>query len=480
MSNQHKSGLSRRTFLKAVGLGGVAAATPAIVSCATDKQNDQDPPKGKMTYRVNRSTGDKVSILGYGMMRLPVVGGGGRVNPDDELDQATINRLVDYALDHGVNYFDTSPAYCQGRSEAATGLALARHKAQRHQFYVATKLSNFDSATWSREASIEMYHNSMRDLQIDYIDYYLLHGIGMGREGTGMEEFESRFLQNGMLDYLLAERKAGRVRNLGFSYHGDVAVFDRALQMHDAGRAHWDFVQIELNYLDWKNARRFNPRNTNAEYLYNELAKRGIQCVIMEPLLGGRLSRLPDNLVARLKQRDPQVSTASWAFRYAASFPDVLTCLSGMTFMEHLKDNLRTYCPLHPCSAEERAFLEQIGNDLVNYQLIQCNACNYCMPCPYGLNIPAIFVHYNKCRSEGNTPQDARDPNYVRERRAFLVGYDRSVPKLRQADHCIGCGKCVPHCPQRIDIPHEMSRISRYVEGLREGKPQPIAPDQPQ
>ena len=234
-------------------------------------------------------------------------------------------------------------------------------------------------------------------------------------------------------------------------------------------------MQIELNYLDWEYANEINDRNTDAVYLYGELKKRGIPAVIMEPLLGGRLANVPDPIVAKMKQREPERSVASWAFRFAGTPDGVLTVLSGMTYMEHLRDNLLTYCPLKPISKEEDAFLMGIADDIYNLNTIPCNECNYCMPCPYGINIPAVFSHYNKCIKEGNLahvetdPKERmRDPEYWRRRRAFLIGYDRSVPKLRQADHCIGCGQCVEHCPQRIDIPLTMRQVDEYVEKLRQ------------
>ena len=458
---------NRRTFLKALGLGGATAAAPAVVSCVTgDKQaSTQEPPVGKMTYRKNLK-GEQVSILGYGMMRLPTVGdqGSAREEKDAEIDQEMVNKQIDYAIEHGVNYFDTSPAYCKGLSERALGIALARHK--RSEFYVATKLSNFAPETWSYEASVEMFNNSLKELQVDYIDYMLLHGIGMGDDG--MKCLDERYLNNGVLDFLLEQRENGKIRYLGFSYHGDIQAYDYLLENHDKYK--WDFVQIELNYLDWKHANEINPRNTNAEYLYGELVKRNIPAVIMEPLLGGRLSKLPDALARKLLERDPEHSVASWAFRYAGTWPNVLTVLSGMTYMEHLKDNLLTYCPLQPLNDEEMRFLEEIGNQLAEYNTVPCNDCKYCMPCPYGIDIPAVFTHYNKCLSEGNVPRSTASPTFAQERRAFLVGYDRSVPRLRQADHCIGCNQCSSHCPQRINIPREMHRIAQYVDNLKQQK----------
>lgn len=465
---KNNNNIDRREFLKRIGLGTAAVSATALVGC-NSKNNpvagnvtaQSEIPTDSMTYRTNPKTGEKVSILGYGCMRWPDLdGGAGR--SDTDLDQETINSLVDFAIAHGVNYFDTSPAYCKGRSEAATGIALSRHP--REKFFIATKLSNFAPQTWSRDASLKMYHDSFKNLQVDYIDYLLLHGVGMG---DGMEEFNKRYIDNGVLDYLLKEREAGRIRNLGFSYHGDIAVFDHLLANHDKYK--WDFVQIQLNYLDWHHAKEINPRNTDAEYLYTELAKRNIPAIIMEPLLGGRLSNVPDHIVSRLKQQEPERSVASWAFRYAGSFPNVLTVLSGMTYMEHLQDNLRSFCPLKPLTDSDREFLYDTADLMVQYPTIPCNDCKYCMPCPYGLDIPAILLHYNKCVNQGNVPESQQAENYREARQAFLVGYDRSVPKLRQASHCIGCNQCSPHCPQSIDIPKELHRIDNFVEHLKQG-----------
>lgn len=463
MTTDNKHTMERREFLKRLG-AGAAVTSLALAGCrsrgqgttATDAVSADAIPTDRMTLRTNPKTGEQVSLLGYGCMRWPTLQEEG-----EPLDQETINRLVDTALEHGVNYFDTSPAYCRGRSERATGIALKRHP--RDRYFIATKLSNFAPSTWSREASLAMYRNSFKELQVDYIDYMLLHGVGMG----GMEALHGRYLDNGVLDFLLKERDAGRIRNLGFSYHGDIEVFDYLLARHDKYR--WDFVQIQLNYLDWRHAREINPRNTNAEYLYGELEKRRIPAVIMEPLLGGRLSKVHDHIVARLKQREPERSVASWAFRYAGTHPGVLTVLSGMTYMEHLLDNLHTYCPLKPLTEEEMQYLYDTADLMMQYPTIPCNDCKYCMPCPYGLDIPAILLHYNKCVNQGNIPESAQAENYREARRAFLIGYDRSVPKLRQANHCIGCNQCVHHCPQSIDIPKELNRIDGFVEKLKQG-----------
>lgn len=451
--------MNRRDFLRLVGFG---TATGALALQGCKPKNEADAvigeagavPTDKMTYRSFPTLGDdKVSILGYGCMRWPTM-----PNPDgkgDVIDQEAVNELVDYAIAHGVNYFDTSPVYVQGWSEKATGIALKRHP--RDSYYIATKLSNFSNPT--RENSMAMYQRSFEELQVDYIDYYLLHSLG----GGGMENFRRRYVDNGMLDFLLEERKAGRIRRLGWSFHGSREMFDELLALHD--QYHWDFVQIQLNYVDWHVEKKGNG---GAEYLYNELAKKKIPVIIMEPLLGGRLSKVPDHIVRRLKQRSPEQSVASWAFRFAGSPDMILSVLSGMTYMEHLQDNVRTFSPLVPLTDEEKEFLYETGELINQYPTIPCNDCKYCMPCPYGIDIPAILLHYNKCVNEGNVPEDRQDENYRKARRAFLVGYDRSVPKLRQASHCIGCNQCSEHCPQRINIPRQLHRIDDFVEKLKQ------------
>ncbi|MCD8210240.1 MAG: aldo/keto reductase [Prevotella sp.] len=462
--------ISRRDFIKLLG-GGILASSSLLTACSSKKEEaqalNQEPQEGMMTYRRDPNTKEKVSLLGYGMMRLPTLSNSSAREDNDAIDQEMVNREVDYAIKHGVNYFDTSPMYCQGLSEYSTGIALSRHK--RSEFLIATKMSNMEPETWSKKSSIQMFKNSLKQLRVDYIDYYLLHCIGRG--GDALANFNSRFMDNGILDWLVEQKKLGIIKNLGFSYHGDIRIFDMLLSWHDEGKYHWDFAQIELNYLDWRYAKEINPSNTNADYLYDELLKRGIPAVIMEPLLGGRLVNVPDFIVEKMKRREPQLSVASWALRFAGTPKNVLTVLSGMTFMEHLKENIITFSPLKPLNAKEQDFLQQVADDIFNLKTIPCNDCKYCMPCPYGIDIPGVLLHYNKCINEGNiASKEKQDAAYRSQRRAFLIGYDREVPKLRQADHCIGCGQCNEKCPQRIDIPKEMERIDKYTEDLRSGR----------
>jgi predicted aldo/keto reductase-like oxidoreductase len=463
MKKRNKGAITRRDFFKIAGAGTIAAGA-VIAGCKPQNSVSAEGgtigevPTDKMTYRTNPHSGDVVSLLGYGCMRWPL-----RQKDDgsgeEEIDQETVNELVDYAIAHGVNYFDTAPVYVRGWSETATGIALKRHP--RDKFFIATKLSNQrdDPELRSFEGSVKLYRQSFKNLQVDYIDYYLLHSVGNG----GMKTFMERFYENGMVDFLLMEKEAGRIRNLGWSCQGDIAAFDYLL----AQDIQWDFAQIQLNYQDWQHAT--NPeRNTNAEYLYSELVKHNVPAIIMEPLLGGRLARVPVKAFSMMKEFRPEDTPAQWAFRYAGTPEHVLTVLSGMVYMEYLQEDIRTYAPLEPLNEQEYQMLDKVTEVLIDSDYIQCTECQYCMPCPYGIDIPSTFGHYNRCVSAGKILKSANDDSYKAARREFLVGYDRNVPKLRQADHCIGCEICRPSCPQQINIPEEMHRINRYAENLKQ------------
>ncbi|MBO7471580.1 MAG: aldo/keto reductase [Bacteroidaceae bacterium] len=446
---QHE--MNRRQFLERLGFGSATAlslislgslqviGSPRTIANAL---GDDAPESLKMTYRVQNGTGEKISLLGFGMMRLP-------------REQEQVNELVDYALAHGVNYFDTAPIYGGGNNEIATGNALSRHP--RDKYYVATKMSNQNEGLWPFEKSKEMYENSFRKLQVDYIDYYLLHSVG----GGGIDNLKARFIDNGLLDFLLEERKAGRIRHLGFSYHGDVKVFDWLLDNND--KYHWDFVQIQMNYLDWTHAQRRGRRgrgDANAEYLYGRLEKLGIQAVIMEPLRGGGLSNVQDDVREQLARARKDDTPARWGFRWVGSKPNVLTALSGMNRMEHLKENLETFSPLDPCTNVENELLERIADKMSGMPTIGCTTCAYCMPCKHGVDIPGNFAFYNKAVVDGRLPlPDASAADFEEKRQAYLTAYQAAIPSKARANRCQDCGECLPKCPQELPIPTHLSRL---------------------
>lgn len=440
--------MKRRDFIK---IGGAAVLTAA---CAPRIKEEAPVTKG-MEYRTNPINGDKTSLLGYGCMRWPMIPG-----PDgkDIIDQEAVNEMVDYAMKSGINYYDTSPAYLQGQSEKAAAIALGKYP--RDSYYLATKLSNFGDS--SPEASKKMFEESLKIFNTDYIDYYLLHAIG----GGGRSAYEARYVDNGMVDWLKQKKEAGAIRNLGFSFHGAPETFDYFMSLHDNGEILWDFVQIEMNYVDWNHAD--GVRNTNASYLYAELDKRGIPIMVMEPLLGGRLANVPANIEAQMKARDPEHSVASWAFRFVGSYPRIQVLLSGMSSMDPLKENVETFSNFRYMTDEELEFMERMATEMKEYPMVNCTSCKYCMPCPYGIDIPGVFQHYNRCITEGTYAQTTEQKNYQRLKKAYLSSYDKTIDKVRQADHCIGCGQCIEHCPQSIKIPDELLRIARYVEALKQ------------
>ena len=408
------------------------------------------------------SDGKKISLLGYGAMRLPTIDGrhatarrGGKPQEGYSaaaIDQQHLNRQVAHMLDNGVNYFDTSPAYCRGESEGALGKALAASGYARDTYLIATKLSNFAPVQYPLAECKKMFEASLKNLQTDYIDNYLLHSIGNG----GFETFEKRYLTNGALDWCCELREQKRIRNLGFSFHGDPKAFEWCMENH--GKYKWDFCQIQMNYVDWRHAKAVNKRNLDAKYLYETLAAKKIPVVVMEPLLGGRLARYNWALAHELTPLDPEASLARWAFRFCASFDNVMTILSGMTFDEHIDENIETFTRVKRCTEEEFAALERAAQALLELKTIPCNTCNYCMPCPYGLDIPTILTFRNRIISEKTlVPAET-----------VLRLYRETIPEeLRRADHCTGCSRCSPHCPQSIDIPRVIAEIDAWIDKLK-------------
>ena len=450
--DENRQNMSRREFLRRIGLGAGSAVAlmalePLNVLAENSGEGDKKSGENRMTYRVQHGSGKPVSLLGFGMMRLP--------NDQDE-----VNRLVDYAIEHGVNYFDTAPMYMGGQSEVLTGNALSRHP--REKFFVATKMSNQNRRLWSFDESKAMYERSFERLKVDHIDYYLLHSIG-----GGMESLKGRFLDNGVLDFLLKEREAGRIKHLGFSYHGDVRDFDWLIDRQE--EYHWDFCQIQMNFLDWRHASLRGGRrvDADAEYLYAKAEKAGVQCVVMEPLRGGAFGKMADELTSQLRAVRPNDSTARWAFRWVGSYPNILTTLSGMNRMEHLKENIETFSPLEVCTEAENKLLAQIADQMSGFPTIPCTTCAYCMPCPYGVDIPGNFAYYNEAVNSHVLPlPDKTAADFAAHKQQFVDGYQKALADQKQwAYQCQDCEECLPKCPQQIRIPNQMARIVETLRG---------------
>ncbi len=450
---------SRRTALKimAASGAGIVLGGSLLNSCkgnsakATPVSKSPAPANDKIVSRHIDSTGDTVGLLGLGCMRLPQQGGQtGGFGRGGAIDQEQVNAMVDYALEHGINYFDTAPAY--NGSETAMGIALKRHP--RESFLLATKMSNFNGG--SAADARQMFSTSLERLQTDYIDYFLLHGASSKRD------MDNRFVNNGVMDYIQSEKAAGRIRHIGFSFHGSRSDMDYMLSLYD--KYHWDFIQIQMNYLDWEAQ---SARNADAQYLYNAIYQRNIPIVVMEPVRGGALANVNDKFREMMAEAHPELSPAGMALSFVASYPGILTVLSGMSNMDQLTENVATFTNFKPFGEEDKNLLLKIARMQRENSAIGCTACRYCMPCGFGVDIPANFQVYDKSANEYSLPNPSgeHDKDYAKNRRAFLNKYNALDEGIR-ADKCANCRACVSKCPQHIDIPSQLTKIKNLVAEL--------------
>ena len=405
----------------------------------------KEAPDGtKIDTRTWSKMGETLGMLGLGCMRLPTLGGGGGgFGRNAPLDQDAVNAMIDYAIAHGVNYFDTAPAY--GQSEVVTGKALNRHP--RSSFKIATKISNMNGRA-TLEAGKNMFETSLKNLQVDYIDFLLLHNL------QNMDGFNSRFRDNGLFDWLLEQKAKGRIRHIGFSFHGTNADLPGLVDLYD-----WDFVQIQLNYADWKEMSRGwggSSGTTSAEYRYKYLEGKGIPVLVMEPVKGGQLANVNESVAAVMKERHPDLTPAANALTFVGSLPGVMVTLSGMSNMEQLKENVSLFTGFKPFDQKEMDFMLTVADLHKSKGQIPCTACAYCMPCPAGVDIPGNFKIFNSASDallSSDTGKSTTD-----KRKAFLAQYKAQDEAVR-ADACIGCKVCLRKCPQHISIPQHMERI---------------------
>ncbi len=407
--------MDRREFLK--GLALLAALAPLHGFAAkTGGAQSRETAETELTRRRYKNTSETLPLLGFGMMRLPRT-------PSGSIDEAVAQRMVDRAMEAGVNYFDTAWPYHGGQSEIFTGKALKKHP--RESFYLADKMPVWEVRETSDFERI--FNEQLRKCQVDYFDFYLVHTLNAG-SWKNMKDKK-------IIPFLDRMKKEGKIRRVGFSFHDRPQALPGIL-----GDYPWEFVQLQINYLEWEQGA--------AREIYETASKAGVPIIIMEPLRGGALIRLPEQSAAALKRADRNATPASWALRFAGSLPNVLVVLSGMSLPEHLEENIRTFSPLKPLSDAERAALADSVRIRSVKDAVPCTSCEYCLPCPVGIPIPKIFSAYNDAKLGRDFQHD------------FQKAYAAIDPEER-ASACVKCNKCVKHCPQGIDVPKELARIDK-------------------
>ena len=378
--------------------------------------------------------GVKVSALGMGNMRLPTLDG-----KDDNINREKAQEIIDYAMSHGINYYDTAYRYHGGQSERFIGAALKAYP--RESFYLASKfpghmmvkkeggMVGFTSglAGWPDNTVEGVFKEQLEKCQVDYFDFYLLHNVNE----ASLAIYDDPDLK--VVDFVQRMKAEGKIRHLGFSSHASsAATIDDFLTRHEGV---FDFVQIQLNYLDWK--------LQDAKGKYEAIAKHGLKVVVMEGVRGGRLANLPEEQLAKLQALRPGDSAARWALRWLQNLPEVAVVLSGMTTLEQIQENVETFAAPNPLDEEEKALLREVADSMLNW--VPCTACRYCTEgCPMELDIPKIIAAYNGMKNGD-----------------FMARYDPDTadPSM-DPRRCVGCGACASICPQSIRIPEILAEFA--------------------
>ncbi|GFI23768.1 aldo-keto reductase YhdN [Lachnospiraceae bacterium] len=375
-----------------------------------------------MEYREMEKMGIRTSLLGFGCMRFPT-------NTDDSINEEETLDMIDKAYQSGVTYFDTAYPYHGGKSEEVTGRALARYP--RDSYYLATKLPIWEVKSVADAERI--FQEQLKRLQKDYVDFYLMHALNAGSWKT-IKELD-------LLGYCEKLRTEGKIKYLGFSFHDEYAVFEEILTAYP-----WDFCQIQLNYMD---------KDTQATLKGVELAKKlKIPMIIMEPIKGGSLAKLPyDGIDELFKKALPEASTSSWALRYAGSFDNVKVVLSGMSTMAQVEDNLDTFAHFEPLNETEQRIIEQVADALNKRVQNGCTGCRYCMPCPAGVDIPRCFGIWNRYHIYENVNETK-------------WSWTHNIEAEKKASNCIKCGKCEQACPQHIAIREDLACLQEELDSI--------------
>lgn len=365
--------------------------------------------------RMIPALGKEISRLGYGGMRFPKNG--------DEVDMDAAVQLLRKAYEMGINYFDTAMVYHKGESEKIFGKAFEPYP--RDSYLIADKMSIWLCS--DEEDMKARFYNQLKTLKTDYIDFYLVHSLNRNHYKKVKDLHCVEFLQQ--------MKQEGKIKHLGFSFHDTYQVFTQILNDYT-----WDFVQIQLNYLDW--------HNQGAEQLYRELERRNLPVMVMEPVRGGYLATIDSERAKPFLELEPQRSIASWAIRWVESLPQVAVVLSGMSDLQQLEDNVATMTNFEPMNEQELAAIDRVVEEIRKVNEIPCTGCRYCMDCPMGVDIPEIFSIYSQYKIFG-------------KEKAFVQDYEEVVEHGNGAEHCVRCMACTTKCPQMIAIPDKLEMIAK-------------------
>lgn len=377
-----------------------------------------------MEKRKMEKLGIETSLLGFGCMRFPVTAGG-------KIDESLAEKMMDQAIAAGVNYIDTAYPYHGGESETFVGKVLKKY--DRNSFYLATKLPCWKVNKIEDVDTI--FQEQLGKLQTEYIDFYLLHALDK-------ERFH-KMVELGTVKKLEELKAQGKIKYLGFSFHDSYDVFEEIVNYRD-----WDFCQIQLNYMDANEREEFQQAGMKGYRLTEE---KGIPLVIMEPVKGGSLAAFPEDITAKYRALDPEASVASFALRWVGSLPNVKVILSGMSTMEQVEDNLKTFSDFKPLSEKERQTIDEVVA-LINSRIQNgCTGCSYCMPCPAGVDIPRNFRIWNVYHMY-------RNYNMVKDR------WENGLAEENKAKNCIKCGKCEKVCPQKLSIREDLERVQADLD----------------
>lgn len=373
-----------------------------------------------MDKRRFAGTDEFFSLLGFGCMRFPTT-------EDKAIQEAAARDMLDYAIEKGVNYIDTAYFYHEDRSEEFVGRSLSGRP--RDSYYIATKLPLWLAKS---EDDVErIFFEQMKRLRVDYFDHYLLHNLDRENADTA-RRFKA-------MEKLQRLKEQGLIRRIGMSFHDTAEVLERHIAEFEV-----EFVYLQLNYMDWE--------LQNARGQYEVVTKAGLPVIVMEPVRGGGLSTLCERSAALLRESEPNRTPASWALRFAASLPNVVTVLSGMSSMEQVRDNVATMTDFSPLTEAEKKTLSAALELYISSGAIPCTSCNYCEDCPQGIDIPKLFAAYNQYKTTGSNAK-------------FINTYD-IIEEGRRAHDCLSCGVCESLCPQKIGISGHLNQIAELAKEI--------------